>query len=225
MSPADEVQVYPGFLPEPVMRIASPETLRTISDPTRMRVMEVMVQRQEPPWSVKALAAALDVPQTRLYHHVEQLLAHGIVRAVERRVVSGIIETRYRVAALSFQLDRRLFEGDADAATQMLHDTLVTVFDTARDEIETAMRDGSLDPEGRPEDERILVARSLATMTPARATEFRRRLVELQEEFCGVMPASSPGDGTRPWGVVLAVYPLPETSTPTDGDPTEPTDD
>ena len=75
------------------------------------------------------------------------------------------------------------------------------------------------------EDERILVARSLATMTPERATEFRRRLVALQEEFCGDTVASSPGGGTRPWGVVLAVYPLPETSTPTDSDPTEPTDD
>lgn len=225
MSPADDIQLYPGFLPEPVMHIASPETLRTISDPTRMRLMEVMVQRQEPPWSVKELAAALDVPQTRLYHHVEQLLAHGIVRAVERRVVSGIIETRYRVAALSFQLDRRLFEGDAGAATQMLHDTLVTVFDTARDEIEAAMRGSALDPGSGPEDERILVARSLATMTPARATEFRRRLVALQEEFCGDVVASSPGDGTRPWGVVLAVYPLPETSTSTHSNPAEPTDD
>src|SRR5512137_178457 len=95
MTPSDDVQLHPGFMPEPVMRIGSPETLRVISDPTRMRLMEVMVQRQEPPWSVKELAAALDVPQTRLYHHVEQLLAHGIVRAVERRVVSGIIETRY----------------------------------------------------------------------------------------------------------------------------------
>jgi DNA-binding transcriptional ArsR family regulator len=225
MSPADDIQLHPGFLPEPVMRIARPETLRVISDPTRMRLMEVMVQRQEPPWSVRELAAALDVPQTRLYHHVEQLLAHGIVRAVERRVVSGIIETRYRVAALSFQLDRRLFEGATDAATQMLHDTLVAVFDTARDEIEAAMRDGALDPEGSVEDERILVARSLATMTPARATQFRRRLVALQEEFCADMPAGSPGDGTRPWGVVLAVYPLPETSTPTDSDPAELTDD
>src|SRR5512132_1497553 len=140
MSPADDVELHPGFYPEPTRRISSPEALRAISDPTRLRLVEVMVQRQDPAWSVKELAAALGVPQTRLYHHVEQLLAHDLVRAVERRVVSGIIETRYRVTALSVQLDRRLFEGGADEATAMLHDTLVTVFDTARDEIEGAMR-------------------------------------------------------------------------------------
>jgi DNA-binding transcriptional ArsR family regulator len=229
MSPADEIRIHPGFMPEPVAHISSPEVLRAISDPTRLRILEVMVQRQDPPWSVKELAAALGVPQTRLYHHVEQLLAHDVVRAVERRVVSGIIETRYRAAALSFQLDRRLFEGDADEATRMLHDTLVTVFDTARDEIEAAMRSGALDPSGATDGDdtdgddtgvhsRVLVARSLARLTPERAAEFRRRLTELQEEFAGEEPGATPEPGAEPWGIVLAVYPLPPTpKEPSDG--------
>lgn len=218
MSPADDIELHPGFLPEPVMRIADPETLRAISDPTRLRLMEVMVQRQDPPWSVKELAVALDVPQTRLYHHIEQLLARDVIRAVERRVVSGIIETRYRSAALSFQLDRRLFEGDSDAATRLLHDTLVTVFDTARDEIEAAMRSGAIDPSGGEGTERVLVARSLARLTPGRAAEFRRRLAELQEEFAGTEPGVEPEPGAEPWGIVLAVYPLSSTpEEPTNG--------
>lgn len=229
MSPSDEIQLHPGFMPEPVAHISSPETLRAISDPTRLRILEVMVQRQDPPWSVKELAAALDVPPTRLYHHVEQLLAHDVVRAVERRVVSGIIETRYRAAALSFQLDRRLFEGDADEATRMLHDTLVTVFDTARDEIEAAMRSGAPGPAGGTDGgrgeggDRVLVARSLARLTPERAAEFRRRLTELQEEFAGEEPGAPPRPGEEPWGIVLAVYPLPPTSnpTPTPKDPSD----
>ena len=123
------------------MRISTPEALRAIGDPTRVRLLETMVQRQDPAWSVKELAAALGVPQTRLYHHVEQLLAQDFIRPVERRVVSGIIETRYRVTALSFQLDRRMFEGD-DAPRAILHDTLVAVFDTARDEVEAAIESG-----------------------------------------------------------------------------------
>ncbi|HYO43294.1 MAG TPA: helix-turn-helix domain-containing protein [Candidatus Limnocylindrales bacterium] len=219
MSPADETPLQPGFMPQPVMLISSAETLRAISDPTRMRLMEVMVQRQDPAWSVKELAAALEVPTTRLYHHIEQLLSHGIVMPVERRIVSGIIETRYRVAALSFQLDRRLFEGDADAATQAIHDTLVTIFDTARDEIEAAMRSAATNPpgdhgdSGDPERDRVLVARSLARLTPARAAEYRRRLGELQEEF-----ADEDAPEAEAWGVVLAVYPMPPTAKePSDG--------
>jgi len=219
MSPADETPLQPGFMPEPVMLISGADTLRAISDPTRMRLMEVMVQRQDPPWSVKELAAALEAPTTRLYHHIEQLLSHGIVVPVEQRVVSGIIETRYRVAALSFQLDRRLFEGDTDAATQAIHDTLVTIFDSARDEIEAAMRSAAANPSGDhgdhgdPERDRVLVARSLARLTPARAAEYRRRLNELQAEF-----ADEDSPEGEAWGVVLAVYPMPPTSKePSDG--------
>ena len=216
MTPAGDPSLQPGFMPAPVMLISRAETLRAVSDPTRMRLMEVMVQRQDPAWSTKELAAALGVPTTRLYHHIEQLLAHDIVVPVEQRVVSGIIETRYRVAALSFQLDRRLFEGDSDSATRAIHDTLVTVFDTARDEIEAAMRSAASTSSDGPRDpaaDRVLVARSLTRLSPARAAEYRRRLNELQEEF---------GDEDTPdaeaWGVVLAVYPMPPTvKEPSDG--------
>ena len=99
--------------------------------------------------------------------------------AVERRVVSGIIETRY-VAAPVLPARPRLFEGDADAATQLLHDTLAAVFDTARDEMEARDARGANDPPGGEGEERVLVARGLARLTPARAAEFRRRLAALR---------------------------------------------
>ena len=192
--------------PDETRYIRDVETLRTISDPTRLRILETMVQRPTPAWSVKELAAALAMPQTRLYHHVELLLEHDLVRASERRVVSGIIETRYTPAALSFQLDRGLFAGDAAPGLEVLHDTLAAVFDTARAEVEEAMRLGAIDagPDA-PEDRRILVSRGLTRLTPARATELRRRLVELSREF----EDDADGEDAQAFGIVLAVYPMP----------------
>ena len=213
MSPDPTADLHEGFVPEAVLQIKDVETLRAISDPTRMRMLEVMVQRQEPAWSVKEIAAALGVPQTRLYHHLDLLFDHGLVRPVERRVVSGIVETRYRVAALSFQLDRRLMAGghaDGDPAADLVRQTLVTVFDTARDEIETAMRSGAINP--ATGDERLLVTRGVARLSPARAAEYRRRLLELQDEFSD---EDDPAAGS--WGVVLAVYPLPSIGEPAGG--------
>jgi DNA-binding transcriptional ArsR family regulator len=224
MAPADDLELYPDFRPEPLMKIRDAETLRALGDPTRVRILETMVQRQDPPWSVKELAAALGVPQTRLYHHVEQLLAHDLIRAVERRVVSGIIETRYRVTALSVQLDRRMFAGDGPPP-EILHDTLVAVFDTARDEVEQALHavtatgtsaaGTSAAGTSGARDDRMLVTRGLARLTPDRAAELRRRLVELEAEFGNDEPA----DGAQSFGVVLAVYPVATGATP------EPIDD
>ncbi len=209
--PTDPDALDADFEPEDVRLIGDVETLRAISDPTRLRILETMVQRRDPAWSVKELAAELGLPQTRLYHHVEQLVEHDLVRPVQRRVVSGIIETRYRVAARSFQLDRGLLAGDGEAQREVLHDTLVAVFDTARDEVEEAIRLGVIDPaEQAPEESRVLLSRGLARFTPARAAELRRRLRALADEF-----DDDDADGV-PFGIVLAVYPMPPTTEPSD---------
>lgn len=209
----------PDFQPEDVRLIGDVESLRAISDPTRLRILETMVQRQDPAWSVKELAAELGVPQTRLYHHVEQLLERDLIRPVERRVVSGIIETRYRVAAKSFQLDRRLLAGDAEGQRQILHDTLVAVFDTARNEVEEAIRTGAVDmDEAAPEERRVMLSRGLARLSPGRAAELRRRLRAIEDEFGEDLDP----DG-QAYGVVFAVYPMPR---PAEGaEPDEPGSD
>jgi DNA-binding transcriptional ArsR family regulator len=202
--------------PEDVRFIRDVDTLRAISDATRVRILEQMVQRLNPAWSVKELAAALGMPQTRLYHHVEMLLERDLIRAVERRVVSGIIETRYAVAAKSFQLDRALFTGDTEESLAVLHDTLIAVFDTARAEVELAVRLGVIDsgPEA-PAERRLLLTRGLARLSPARAGELRDRLQALAEEFGGDTDDPPAPDG-QAYGIVLAVYPMPPTQEPLD---------
>jgi DNA-binding transcriptional ArsR family regulator len=204
-----------GFETEAVRTIGDVETLKVLSDPLRLRIIETLVQRSDPPWSVKEIAAALGVPQTRLYHHVDQLVEHDLVRPVERRVVSGIIETRYRVVARSFQLDRRMFVGGSEESRAALHETIVSVFDAARHEIEVAIHLGSIDvSEGAQPERRLLLSRGVVRLSPARAAELRERLLALLEEF-EVTP--DPAEVTGAYGTVLAVYPLPPAPEPSDG--------
>jgi DNA-binding transcriptional ArsR family regulator len=213
----EEREVEPDFQPEDVRYIRDVETLRAISDATRMRILETMVQRESPAWSVKELARALEMPTTRLYHHVELLLERDLVRPTERRIVSGIIETRYTAAARSFQLDRALFTGGSAEGLEVLQQTLAAVFDTARTEVELAIRLGAIDASGdAPPERRLVLQRGLVKLTPERATELRERLQALSEEFGDDL------DDPRAvaWGLVLAFYPMP----PTDPDTEEPSD-
>ena len=216
-----EPVLFPGFEPEDVRYIGDVETLRAISDATRMRILETMVQRRSPAWSVKELAAALEMPQTRLYHHVELLLERDLIRATERRVVSGIIETRYSVSALSFQLDRSLFATDQAAGLEVLHETLLAVFDTARAEVELSFRLGTVKADAGPSEEHtFLLTRGLTRLTTERAAELRGRLQALLEEFDDT---ASDDPEARAFGIVLALYPMP----PAGGDAgtKEPSDD
>ncbi len=208
--PADDLDA--SFRPEAVRLVADLETLRAISDPTRIRILERMVTRHDPAWSVKELAAALEMPTTRLYHHIDLLVERDLLRAVERRVVSGIIETRYRVSAQSFQLDRRLIAGDATEARGVLLDTVAATFDTARAEVENSIRSGTAAAVDAPEHRRLLLSRGLTRLSPARALELRRRLAAVEAEF-----SNEPDTDGELLGVLVAVYPVADTSEATRG--------
>jgi DNA-binding transcriptional ArsR family regulator len=187
--------------PDASRRIADVETLRALSDPLRLRILEAMVGRVDAPWTVKELAAALAVPQTRLYHHLDLLVERDLVRVVGQRIVSGIIERRYQVAALSFELDRELVGGGA-AGESANRELLASVFDRTRSELEEVLA-------GRVEEGTAVpavLARTLARIPRARAEEFRARLAALRDEFA----ADDAAPDAEPYALVVALYRVPD---------------
>lgn len=189
--------------------ISDVETLRALSDPLRLRILEAMVRRASHAWTVKELAATLAVPATRLYHHVDLLVERDLVRPAERRVVQGIIETRYRVAQLSLRLDRGLFSGGTPERAAALHEVLESLFDSARDEVERGIASGVIDTsEDAPTDRRLHLSKGIARLRPEDATEFRARLSALVEEY-GEKDGGDEADA-RPYGLLTVFYPLPE---------------
>ncbi|HEY2916527.1 MAG TPA: helix-turn-helix domain-containing protein [Candidatus Limnocylindrales bacterium] len=199
--PDEPVGTSDDDAPVPERIVSDPETLKAISDPTRLRILETMVTRARDAWSVKELAAALDVPQTRLYHHMELLAERELIRPAGQRIVSGIVETRYRVTALSLRLDPRLLASEDHAATT---EALVgNVMDAARGELLAVLRTLPADPDEMGAD-RPLVSRGLARLTPARAAELRGRLAAVIEAFDDPEVPES-----RAYGFFLAFYPSP----------------
>lgn len=201
--------------PEPIAErlISDVETLKALSDPLRLRILELMTAGHAQAFTVKRLAVALEVSQTKLYHHINLLMERELIRPVGTRVVSGIIETSYRIAQLSVKLDRGLLAGDSPE----LHDMLTTVFDGAREDIERGIRAGVIEL-GEETDplRRVVLAKGLARLSPARAAEFQARLKDLVEAFEDD-PADTDGAA---YGFVLSFYPmiaLPEDEDATDG--------
>src|SRR5215471_9517340 len=96
------------FTPLPERVVSDVDTLKALSDPVRLRILETMVQAPGDAWTVKRLASALGVGPTKLYHHIAILEERELVRVAGTRVVSGIIETSYRIAQLSVRLDRAM---------------------------------------------------------------------------------------------------------------------
>ena len=185
--------------------VSDVETLKALSDPVRLRILETMVQAADEAWTVKRIATALGVGPTKLYHHIAILEERDLIRVAGTRVVSGIIETSYRIAQLGVRLDRSLLSGGAtDEASLAIEGVLGTVFDTARDDVAAALRTGAMrvDPDGAPT--AGILRQDLKRLRPARAAELKERLNALLEEFDG--DADAPD--ASPFGLLLAFYPV-----------------
>lgn len=199
----------PVKTPIPERTISDIETLRALSDPVRLRILETMAGTPAEAWTVKRLAAVLGVGPTRLYHHVGVLEERELILVAGTRVVSGIIETSYRIAQLSLRLDRSLLTGEwaGDEASAAVGEMIGSIFETARDDVGRAIRSGAMqiDPSGS-QPSRGILAQGLTRLSPERAAELRARLAALIEEYDG-----SDGDG-QAFGLLVAFYPLPETT-------------
>src|SRR5690348_7239748 len=76
--------------PQPIRTVDDVEVLKALADPTRIAILAALMKagRDLPIMSVKELAAELGQPQTKLYRHVRQLEAAGLIKVAATRLVS-----------------------------------------------------------------------------------------------------------------------------------------
>jgi DNA-binding transcriptional ArsR family regulator len=184
---ADEKQAAAGvaagddsLAPLEVRTVAHVDMLRAMADPTRLAILGVLMERRDelPVMSVKELAVRLGEPQTKLYRHVKQLEAAGLIRVAATRLVSGILEQRYQACQRDLLFDAgfvRAHADDSEAAVSALLDGFRAGFFAA-------FRDNRLNPEAIPEAERYrlpTIYSSDLRVSPEKAAEIRARLREL----------------------------------------------
>jgi DNA-binding transcriptional ArsR family regulator len=169
----------PELGPEPVAlrSVASVEMLRALADPTRMAILSALMERREdlPVMSVKELAARLHEPQTKLYRHVRQLEAAGLIRVASTRLVSGIVEQRYQASQRDLVFDGSFLREHIDETEAAMR----TFLDGFRDGFFRANR---LVPAELPEAEAYRKPTIVFTenrVSRRRAAETREKLYEL----------------------------------------------
>jgi DNA-binding transcriptional ArsR family regulator len=185
--------------PRPEMVITDVEQLRAISDPLRIRLIEAMADLPLRGWTAKELAERLRTKQTKLYHHLNLLEEHGFIEVVETRMVSGILEKRYRVTAVSFRVERSLLTG---GGTDAIAEVLDAIFDKARSEIVAGQRAGLIDlAEKKAGHSTMALWASHARLSPASV----RKVHRLVERLAAMDDLEEP-DGVD-YGLVVAFYP------------------
>lgn len=139
----------------------------------------MILRRLKEPRTVADLAALLDVPITRLYHHVNRLVDAGLIRVVATRQVAAVTERRYQTVALSFGVDAELLNS---TDRRELSAALGSLFDVAKIGFQRFVESGAFSANDDDDSDTVL---SLAEvhLTEPRRSELMRRLTEVLEEF------------------------------------------
>lgn len=153
--------------------IRSLDALRTLVDSQRHRIVTLLAEEA---LTAKELAERLGIGRTRLYYHLTMLEEHGLIQVVDSRVVSGIIERRYRAVARTFRVDRNLLA--ADASEDQIAGTQAAIIDSVA--VDLHMRAAA---QLSSSEEDLLVARMFLRLNELRRRELRARLSALIEEY------------------------------------------
>ncbi len=168
--------------PQAVRVVDSVDMLKAMADPTRMAILATLMKTRQV-MSVKELAAELGEPQTKLYRHVRQLEAAGLIRVASTRMVSGILEHRYQASQQDLTFERGFLREHADESTGFVRTLLDRFRDgflaTFRADRQAADEDG---PAAEPYLKPVLFLSDLK-ISPAKAAEFSGKLEEIMNEL------------------------------------------
>ena len=158
-----------------VRKIDSAEAIKAMADPLRLRVLTLLMKDHERSWTVKEIAAELDQSVTKLYHHVNMLEQVGLIRDVETRLVSGIVEHRYASGQRGLEFDDALYRSDDTRDASLAN--VSYILDETRDDLVSYLGSETADPE------RVMFAKARLRLTQDEVDELRSSIDELVDQF------------------------------------------
>jgi DNA-binding transcriptional ArsR family regulator len=190
-----------------VREVTNVETLKALADPIRLRLLSALMVSSGPlpVRSVKELAAELGEPQTKLYRHVKQLEAVGLIRAVSSRVVSGIVEQRYQACQSDLTFGPGLT--DDERRSPETEAAVGALFDLFRSRFFAASRAGLLPAQptaDTPMHRRVVLNMTESWVPAAKAAAVRERLQAVLDDLEGA--DRKPGAGMVPVNVLIGYY-------------------
>ncbi|MEU9130150.1 helix-turn-helix domain-containing protein [Kitasatospora sp. NPDC048540] len=121
------------------------QTLKALADPVRLAILNALYKRDPGALSVKEIATELGDTPTKLYRHIKQLEQADLIMVAETRLVSGIVESRYRTAQRSLRLSPEVFASGSSERPEALA-ALLAAMDMIRSDFQNKYLSQELEP-------------------------------------------------------------------------------
>ncbi len=181
------------------------ETLKVMADPLRHQIIELLI---DSPQTIKQVADKLGLAPSKLYYHFNLLEKHGLLKVMETRMVSNLMERSYQAVASCFELAPGLLTTSTDEGKAAVNEAIVSTIDATRDDILRSLqaRYFQLEQGAPAQPRRMMLTRQVRRIPETRVTEFQERLETLLKDFTDA--ESPPGaPETRAYAIMVAFYP------------------
>lgn len=170
------------------IRITDLETLKVISAPLRVQILEWIGLASDAGQltTVKQLSEDLDIPPTKLYYHINLLEKHGLIQIAETKVVSGIIEKYYQIAAKRIRADLDISKNatiDRDEGIALTLSSLKIMFDKAYMNVEKSLQHRMQESDEEQETATMLTSQAMMQLSLEQAENFIAEVNQLINEY------------------------------------------
>ena len=194
------------FKPAPLHIIKDLDTAKSIADPLRLQIIEVLLSG---PLTVKQIAKKLGLSPSKLYYHVNTLEKHGLIQVVDTSVHGNIIEKHYWVTAYDYDVDKELYNfnvTESEGKENIISMALSTLDITREDFIRSIeARAFNLEHGAEPHPRNVINFREVARIPEDKIKEFQERLHALHKEFSEMDDSQSVEE--HPWALTVLLYP------------------
>lgn len=157
--------------------ISSLDQAKALFDELRLRMINGLGSEM---MTTKQLAGKLVEKPTKLYHHMDVLEKNGLVRVVETRIKSGIVEKYYQVVAKRFRVAADLFNSeDEEVIGSMMANTMREMFETTLEAFKRLA--AATSGEDCESNEEVFVSHQKVKLSPARLKQLHEKIVDLTE--------------------------------------------
>jgi len=182
------------------------ETLRAVSDPLRIQIVELLTNQN---LTVKQVAEKLGLASSKLYYHFGALEKLGMIEVAETRMVSNMVEKVYQSNADQLDVDPSLLRFSKEGDNESFGILISSTIDATREDIIRSLqaRQFQLDQGAAEQSRRFIINRVVSRISEERVAEFQKRLVQLIQEFESEDERASRKSNLQPYALTVALYP------------------
>lgn len=182
------------------------ETLRAVSDPLRIQIVELLTNQN---LTVKQVAEKLGLAPSKLYYHFGALEKLGMIEVAETRMVSNMIEKVYQSNADQLDVDPSLLKFSKEGDNESFGILISSTIDATREDIIRSLqaRQFQLDQGAAEQSRRFIINRVVSRIAEERVADFQERLVQLIQEFESEDENASRKSNLQPYALTVALYP------------------